>query len=464
MPAEYTALGHPTDRSRSRCEDLVSIATLVGGIFGNGGGDQLYNAVLYQNMAQKFGAEQLLGRGLAAGDRQEGQEEVKEEEARGQGKSRKAAVVAAKPKHEDQEAEAPGKASTTPASPPSSASTTPTTPRRRPRSAARRSTTRRCPSPSQGGGQDDRAARSAARSSTSTRSVAGGRRDRRAGQARAAPGTPASTVRARARSGPGQRRARTAGLPALDVQRPAGQRQGLASGHPLAVMGPQVSYFAPQILMEEDIHGPGSTPPAPPSRASTSTSSSATAATTPGRRPRPGRTSSTPSRSRCAIRRAARSRPAPMTTCCTASASRWRRSTDHESWSPNLADSTAAGSVTFQTQRTAYGIVIARATIKGQPVVYTNLRSTYMHELDSAAGFEPFNDPAEMKQPAGLLQRGQQDRLHVQLVLHRRSAHRVLQLGPEPGSRRPHRPAVPDLVRRRLEGPEPRARRPRRRA
>jgi acyl-homoserine lactone acylase PvdQ len=30
-----------------------------------------------------------------------------------------------------------------------------------------------------------------------------------------------------------------------------------ASGHPLAVFGPQVSYFAPQILMEEDLHGPG---------------------------------------------------------------------------------------------------------------------------------------------------------------------------------------------------------------
>jgi len=62
--------------------------------------------------------------------------------------------------------------------------------------------------------------------------------------------------------------------------------------------------------------------------------------------------------------------------------------TDHESWSPSLADSTAAGSITLQTQRTAYGIVIARARIKGRPVVYTNLRSTYMHELDSAAGFE----------------------------------------------------------------------------
>ena len=38
-------------------ENLVSIATLVGGIFGNGGGDQLSNAILYENMAQKFGGE-----------------------------------------------------------------------------------------------------------------------------------------------------------------------------------------------------------------------------------------------------------------------------------------------------------------------------------------------------------------------------------------------------------------------
>ena len=73
--------------------------------------------------------------------------------------------------------------------------------------------------------------------------------------------------------------------------------------------------------------------------------------------------------------------------------------TRQESWSPNLADSTPAGSVTLQTQRTAYGIVVARARIHGQPVVYTNLRSTYMHELDSAAGFEKFNEPALMRSP-----------------------------------------------------------------
>lgn len=30
-----------------------------------------------------------------------------------------------------------------------------------------------------------------------------------------------------------------------------------ATGQPIAVMGPQVGYYVPQILMEEDLHGPG---------------------------------------------------------------------------------------------------------------------------------------------------------------------------------------------------------------
>jgi hypothetical protein len=43
--------------------------------------------------------------------------------------------------------------------------------------------------------------------------------------------------------------------------------------------------------------------------------------------------------------------------------------------------------------------VIARATVRGKPVVYTQLRSTYFHEIDSAAGFAAFNDPAAMRTP-----------------------------------------------------------------
>ena len=70
-----------------------------------------------------------------------------------------------------------------------------------------------------------------------------------------------------------------------------------------------------------------------------------------------------------------------------------------ESWQPNLGDQTPAGSAKFQTQRTAYGLVIARATVGGRPVVYCNLRSTYMHELDSAVGFYQLNDPDQIHGP-----------------------------------------------------------------
>ncbi|MDX6665054.1 MAG: hypothetical protein QOG68_1260, partial [Solirubrobacteraceae bacterium] len=57
------------------------------------------------------------------------------------------------------------------------------------------------------------------------------------------------------------------------------------------------------------------------------------------------------------------------------------------------ADQTAAGSATFRVLRTQIGLVAARATINGKPVVYTRERATYMHELDSAPGFQAWNDP-----------------------------------------------------------------------
>src|SRR5581483_7030143 len=55
LPGEYVALGKVPEPFT--LEDVVSIATLVGGIFGNGGGDQLNNAVLYQSLRKRFGRE-----------------------------------------------------------------------------------------------------------------------------------------------------------------------------------------------------------------------------------------------------------------------------------------------------------------------------------------------------------------------------------------------------------------------
>ena len=98
------------------------------------------------------------------------------------------------------------------------------------------------------------------------------------------------------------------------------------SGHPLMVAGPQVGYFNPQILMEEDIHAPDlGRGRAPRSSGSTSTSSSAAGATTRGARPRRGRTSSTRSPSRCATTRTTASAASACRSRCSRARTRGSR-------------------------------------------------------------------------------------------------------------------------------------------
>jgi len=70
-----------------------------------------------------------------------------------------------------------------------------------------------------------------------------------------------------------------------------------------------------------------------------------------------------------------------------------------DSWSPTSADSTAAGSYSLIVYRTKYGLVDYRATINGVPVAYTELRSTYMHEVDSIIGFQELDDPSFVDSP-----------------------------------------------------------------
>jgi hypothetical protein len=66
---------------------------------------------------------------------------------------------------------------------------------------------------------------------------------------------------------------------------------------------------------------------------------------------------------------------------------------------PSAADQSPPGSEKLVALRTPLGIVTARATIGGQPVAYTRLRSTYGHELDSAIGFIYLNDPTMINGP-----------------------------------------------------------------
>jgi len=166
-----------------------------------------------------------------------------------------------------------------------------------------------------------------------------------------------------------------------------------ASGKPLAVFGPQVGYFNPQILNEVDIHGPGID-------ARGAAFNGVSLYVTLGR----GRDYawSATSASQDIIDTFA----VPL---CEANGSKpTKRSMSYvykgkctpmevltrtNSFTPNLGDSTPAGTETLRTERTKLGLVNGRATIKGKPVAYTRLRSTYMHEADSAIGISRFNDP-----------------------------------------------------------------------
>ncbi len=176
------------------------------------------------------------------------------------------------------------------------------------------------------------------------------------------------------------------------------------SGHPVAVFGPQTGYFAPQILMEQDVHAPGidARGAAFPGvnlyvqlghgrdYAWSATSAGQDIIDTfavdlcePG-----GGTPTTASTSYVF-----RGVCTPMSTV--------RRT---NTWMPTAADQTPAGSETLRADRTKLGIVIGRAKIGGKPVAFTSLRSTYLHEVDSARGFADFNDPAKMRNPAAFEQ------------------------------------------------------------
>ena len=99
-------------------------------------------------------------------------------------------------------------------------------------------------------------------------------------------------------------------------------RKRSATGHPLAVMGPQLGYFYPELFMEVDAHGGGidvrgGVLPGHPVRADRPR-----AATTPGAPPRLTTTTPTSSSRSSATRTARRRRAARTTTCTWGSAGR----------------------------------------------------------------------------------------------------------------------------------------------
>ncbi|MCW2916541.1 MAG: Protein related to penicillin acylase-like protein [Actinomycetia bacterium] len=176
-----------------------------------------------------------------------------------------------------------------------------------------------------------------------------------------------------------------------------------ATGHPIAVFGPQTGYFSPQLLMLEELNGPGI-------RARGAAFPGLSMYVLLGRGP---------DYSWSATSALTDITDTYTVTLCDPNGGTATTSSNYylyqgqcvameslektNSWQPTTADSTPAGSYKLVIKRTKYGLVSWRGTVNGAPVAFTTLRSTYQHEADSAIGFQMFSDPGEMGSASAFL-------------------------------------------------------------
>jgi acyl-homoserine lactone acylase PvdQ len=178
------------------------------------------------------------------------------------------------------------------------------------------------------------------------------------------------------------------------------------SGHPLAVFGPQVAYFAPEILMEEDLHGPDID-----ARGATFTGVNlyvllgrgqdyAWSATSAGqdiidtfaeKLCEPG--GGTPTINSMHYLYKGECRPIEVLENV--------QLTNPNPGDPGPGPLPAPEIYTLKAQRTVHGIVSKRGIVevdgKDVPVAFARLRSTYFHEADSARAFSALNQPSRVQ-------------------------------------------------------------------
>jgi acyl-homoserine lactone acylase PvdQ len=169
-------------------------------------------------------------------------------------------------------------------------------------------------------------------------------------------------------------------------------------GKPTAVFGPQTSYFAPQLLMEQDAHAPaGPEGPAIDARGVSFTGTNLYVQLGRGQDYSWSATSAGQDITDSFALKLCNPGGDPAIGF---QGYIWNEHCEPievikktNSWTPNLADDTPAGSETLQAFRTKAGLITHLATRKNQPFAYTKLRATYFHEVDSAGAFARWNSP-----------------------------------------------------------------------
>ncbi|WP_017573292.1 penicillin acylase family protein [Nocardiopsis halotolerans] len=166
------------------------------------------------------------------------------------------------------------------------------------------------------------------------------------------------------------------------------------SGNPVAVMGPQTGYFAPQLLMLQELRGPGIS-----ARGASFAGVSfyvqmgrgvdyAWSATSAGQD-----LTDTFAVDLCETDGSAPTTDSRAYVDGSGACVPFEELSVTNEWSPTVADGTPAGGYTLTSLRSEFGLVHSFATVDGDPVAFTTLRSTYMREVDSIIGFQRFNDP-----------------------------------------------------------------------
>ncbi|MDX6375560.1 MAG: hypothetical protein QOD98_4548 [Nocardioidaceae bacterium] len=165
------------------------------------------------------------------------------------------------------------------------------------------------------------------------------------------------------------------------------------TGKPLAVMGPQTGYYAPQLLVEQVLNGPGI-------QARGVAFAGVNLFVQLGRGV---------DYAWSATSAGSDNVDTVVEKLCNADGSRANvRSTAYmigkkcvpmqsdvhsETTTPNFTAPGAPRTYNFLVLRTRHGIVQERTTVDGRPVALVQQRSTYGHEIDSVLGFGEFNDP-----------------------------------------------------------------------
>ncbi|HET9944089.1 MAG TPA: penicillin acylase family protein, partial [Actinomycetes bacterium] len=166
-----------------------------------------------------------------------------------------------------------------------------------------------------------------------------------------------------------------------------------STGHPLTVFGPQTSYYAPQLLTEQVLDGPGVK-----ARGVSFAGTQLVVQLGRGVDYAWSATSASNDNVDTVVERLCTEDGSEPTVRSTSylvgdECVPMDRHVHHETALPNAGAAEPPRDIRLEVLRTRHGIVQLRTTVEGEPVAIVSQRSTYHHEVDSVIGFARLNDP-----------------------------------------------------------------------